>query len=64
MPGCWKAYVLRFNRNKISIIDTSQRTDAGVPIGTIDLSPLVVAGDNERVVEMTAAIYVPSKKRL
>jgi hypothetical protein len=56
-----KAYVLRYTRNQIAIIDTSQTADAGAPLGTIDLAPLVQAHDSDGTVEQTAAVYVPSK---
>jgi len=56
-----KAYVLRYTRNQIAIIDTSQTADAGAPLGTIDLAPLLQAHDSDGTVEQTAAVYVPSK---
>jgi len=59
-----KAYVLRFNRNAIFVIDPSEAADGGAPKKTIDLSPLVQAGDSDGVVEPVAAVYVASKKRL
>jgi hypothetical protein len=60
--SCNKAYVLRYNRNRIAVIDPSQST-GGVPTKYIDLAPLKQAGDPD-VVEMTSAVYVPSKKRV
>jgi hypothetical protein len=60
--ACNKAYVLRFNRDRIAVIDPSQAA-GGVPTKYIDLSPLKQAGDPD-VVEMTSAVYVPSKKRV
>lgn len=59
--GCDKAYVLRFNRNKIAVIDPS--ATGGVPAKYIDLGPLVQAGDPS-VVEMTAAAYDPARRRV
>jgi hypothetical protein len=56
-----KAYVLRYTRNSIAIIDTSQVADGGAPTGSIDLSSLVQAQDGDGTVEQTAATYVPSK---
>jgi hypothetical protein len=54
-----KAYVLRYTRNEIAIIDPS--SDGGSPIGAIDLSSeLQAAGDG--TVEMSAGVYVPSKQ--
>jgi hypothetical protein len=64
VPACGKGYVLRFNRNEIAVIDTAERGDAAAPVKTIDLAPLLQAGDRDGIVEMTSALYVPSKKRL
>ena len=52
-----RAYVLRYTRNEIAILDPSQTGDAGVPSGFIDLSSLVQAGDSDGTVEMTAGAY-------
>lgn len=60
--SCEKAYVLRYNRDKIAVIDPSQPT-GGVPTKYIDLSALKQDGD-PNMVEMTSAVYVPSKKRV
>jgi hypothetical protein len=60
--SCSKAYVLRFNRNKIAIIDQSS-PKGGTPKAYIDLTPLRLSGD-PNLVEMTSAVYVPSKKRV
>jgi hypothetical protein len=60
--ACDKAYVLRYNRNRIAVIDPSQAA-GGVPTKYIDLSSLKQAADPEAV-EMTAAVYVPAKKRV
>jgi hypothetical protein len=54
-----KAYVLRFTRNEIAIVDTSQTADGGAPIGTIDLHGLVQPADHDGTVEQTAAAYSP-----
>lgn len=64
VPACGKGYVLRFNRNKIAVVDTSIAGTNLAPSGWIDLTPLVDPTDTDKVVEMTAAIHVPSKKRL
>jgi hypothetical protein len=56
-----KAYVLRYTRNAVAVIDTSQPVDGGTPVKTIDLGGLVQPG-GDGVVEMTAGVYVPSKK--
>jgi hypothetical protein len=61
-PSCTKAYVLRFNRNRIAIIDPSQRA-GGTPTAYIDLSSLQQPGDTKSI-EMTSAVYVASKKRV
>jgi hypothetical protein len=55
-----KAYVLRYTRNEIAVLDTSNPADGGVPIGSIDLSSQVQA-DGDGFVEMSAGVYVPSK---
>jgi hypothetical protein len=63
VPGCDKGYVLRFNRNKIAVIDTGNPA-GGVPTGYIDLSSLVQTDDRDGNVDMTSAVYVPSRKRV
>jgi hypothetical protein len=55
-----KAYVLRYTRNEIAIVDPSTIADGGAPTGTIDLSSQVQAG-GDGIVEMSAGVYVPSK---
>jgi hypothetical protein len=62
VPSCKKGYVLRFESNKIAVIDTNHTGDAGVPESYIDLSSLVQPDDTDGRVEMTSALYVPSKK--
>ena len=58
-----KAYVLRYNRNTIAVIDPSQVVDGGAPASTIDLSAQVqAAGDG--YVEMSGAHYDPPSKLL
>lgn len=59
-----KAYVLRFNRNQIFVIDPRETADGGAAKKTIDLSAFVQAGDSDGVVEPTSAVFVPSRKRL
>ena len=59
-----KAYVLRYNRNKIAIIDPSSDADGGAPTASIDLSSLVQAGDGDGNVDMTSAFYVAATQRL
>lgn len=58
-----KAYVLRYNRNRIAVIDTSQAVEAGAPTSTIDLSSLVQSGGDGSV-EMTSGAYVAAKNML
>ena len=64
VPDCDKGYVLRFNRNKIAVIDTNKVADGGLAETYLDLSSLVQPGDNDGLVDMTAAHYVPTKKRI
>ena len=64
VPDCDKGYVLRFNRNKIAVIDTNKVADGGAAESYLDLSSLVQPGDNDGLVDMTSAYYVPSKKRI
>ncbi len=64
VPTCTKGYVLRYNRNKIAVLDTSRASDGGVPERYIDLSAFVQPEDTDGLVEMTAAVYVPSRKRI
>lgn len=59
-----KAYVLRYNRNKIAVIDPSKDVDAGAPTGTIDLGSLLQMGDGDGHVDMSGAIYDPARSRL
>lgn len=64
VPACNKGYVLRFNRNKIAVIDTGEDVTGGAPKSFIDLTSQVQAADTDGIVEMTSAIYVPSKNRV
>lgn len=64
VPACNKGYVLRFNRNKIAVIDTGEDVTGGAPKSFIDLSAQVQAADTDGIVEMTSALYVPSKNRV
>ena len=58
--ACNKAYVLRYNRDRIAVLDPS---GAAGPTKYIDLAPLKQPGD-PNMVEMTSAVYVPSKRRV
>jgi hypothetical protein len=64
VPACNKGYVLRFNRNKIAVIDTGEDVTGGTPKSYIDLTAQVQAADTDGIVEMTSALYVPSKNRV
>jgi hypothetical protein len=58
-----KAYVLRYNRNLVAVLDTSSVVDGGVPIGSVDLSGEVqAAGDG--YVQPVAGVYVATQQRL
>jgi hypothetical protein len=59
-----KAYVLRYERNDIAVIDESASAEGGVPTSSINISKFVQAGDSDGVVEMTAAAYVPATHML
>lgn len=64
--SCSKAYVLRFNRDRIAVIDPSRPGGAGAsatPTSYIDLAGLKQPGD-PNFIEMTSAVYVPSKKKV
>lgn len=63
-PRCGLAYVPRFNRNKVAVLDTSQIADGGAPTKYIDLAAMVQAGDEDGNVEATGAIYVPAHDRV
>ncbi len=58
VAGASSAYVLRYTRNEIAVIDPTQTADGGTPTATIDLSSLVQPADSDGVVEMTAGAYV------
>ena len=64
VPDCKKGYVLRFNRNKIAVIDTTEAANGGAPKSYIDLSSLLDANDTDGLVEMTGALWVPAKNRI
>jgi hypothetical protein len=58
-----KAYVLRYTRNLVAVLDPSQIADGGAQPSTIDLSSSVQpAGDG--YVEMSAGYYDPTSQRL
>lgn len=59
VPAAGKAYVLRYTRNQIAVLDLAVRGDAAAPSKTIDLSAFVHPDDSDGVVEPTAATWVP-----
>jgi len=60
-----KAYVLRYNRDKIAIFDPTQTSDGGVPTtNPVDLSSLQQANDPDGTVEMSGAVFDPTNKYL
>ncbi|MEO8799188.1 MAG: hypothetical protein ABI551_14965, partial [Polyangiaceae bacterium] len=59
-----KAYVPRFNRNGIAVIDTTQSGVASAPTKIIDLSSYLDAADEDGVVDMVGAAYVSTQHRL
>lgn len=62
--SCTKAYVPRFGRNRIAIIDPSAVVaGGGVPTGFVDLGPYMQGGDTGTI-DMTSAVWVPTKKRV
>lgn len=64
VPTCTKGYVLRFNRNKIAVVDTTKVADGGAAESYLDLSSLLQAEDTDGMIDMTSAVYVPTKKRI
>jgi hypothetical protein len=58
-----KAYVLRYNRNLVAILDTSQNVDGGAPAGSIDLSGEVQTG-GDGYVQPIAGVYVAAQQRV
>jgi hypothetical protein len=58
-----KAYVLRYTRNLVAILDTSKNADGGVPTGSVDLSGEVQAG-GDGYVQPVAGIYVAGQQRV
>ncbi len=58
-----KAYVLRYTRNLIAVVDSSVVADGGAPLRTIDLSSQLQAG-GDGYVEMTAGWYDASHQRV
>lgn len=59
-----KAYVPRFNRNGIAVLDTTQTGIASAPTKIIDLSSYLDPTDEDGVVDMVGAAYVAAQHRL
>lgn len=64
VPTCENGYVVRYNRNKLAVLDTTKIADAGSPETFIDLASLVQPNDKDGFVNMTSAVYVPKHHRL
>jgi hypothetical protein len=58
-----KAYVLRYTRNLVSILDTTQAGMGSMPSGSLDLSSELQAG-GDGYVEPVAGVYVAAAKRV
>jgi hypothetical protein len=60
-----KAYVLRFNRNRIAVVDTNVTTaDAAAPTKVIDFTSLLGPGDRDGNVDVVGAVYFAARQRL
>jgi hypothetical protein len=59
-----RAYVLRYERNGIAVVDPSKTVTGGAPSSVVDLASLVQPGDADGVVDMVAGAYVASSQRL
>jgi len=62
--GATSAYLLRYYRNDLVVLDTAPGAKGGAPTTTISLDAFVQPGDVDGVVEMTAGVYVPATGRL
>lgn len=56
-----KAYVVRFNRNRIAVIDPTQQLDGAAPVSSIDLSSLQDPTDTDTSVDPLAAVFANGK---
>jgi len=62
-PG--KAYVVRYNRNALAVIDTTAtQADGAAPSKVIDLSSFRDPRDADGSLDVSAAVYVAAKQRL
>lgn len=59
-----KAYVPRFNRNSVAVIDTTQTGDRNPATKYVDLSAYLSPTDTDGVVDMVAGAYVASQHRV
>jgi len=57
------AYVFRYNRNLVAILDTSKNVDGGTPAGSIDLSSEIQTG-GDGYVQPVAGVYVAAQQRV
>jgi hypothetical protein len=57
------AFVFRYTRNHVAIIDSSQDVDGGAPTGSIDLSGYEQDG-GDGYVQPVAAVYVATQQRI
>jgi hypothetical protein len=63
IPAGSKAYVLRYDRNVIAVLDLSQIVDGGAPVGSVDLSGEVQAG-GDGYVQPLGGVYVAAQQRV
>jgi len=60
-----KAYVLRYNRSAIAVLDTTQTAaDGGAPAKVIDLASLRDPLDADGALDVAGGVYVAAKQRL
>jgi len=59
-----KAYVFRYNRDAIAVIDPTQVADGGAAQSYIDLKSLQQAGDSDGHVDVAGAIFDSTRKRV
>jgi hypothetical protein len=58
-----KAYVLRYTRNLVAVLDPSQSLDGGAPTGSVDLSGEIQAS-GDGYVQPLGGVYVAAQKRV
>jgi hypothetical protein len=63
IPAGSKAYVLRYDRNLVAILDPSQTVDGGAPTGSVDLSGEVQAS-GDGYVQPLGGVYVGTQQRV